>query len=167
MKNTTFNIIALKKYTKKSQINYFNCADDNIIIWDSRGHFAIKTKKIIYSAELKTALPTFEQYEIPQCIKRILIDGQWETVPEIRKTNILYQFKDDTISSIFYNPNSDYITEINTDLLNIIKPVEKYTIKQIETKSPVLFTDGITNIILMPMYNKELKNNILKSIGEK
>lgn len=166
MKNTLFNTTSIKKATKNNQLNYFRCADDNIIIWNGKGTFAIMTKQIIFDDEIKTALPTFEQSELPRCIKNIFIEYQWETVPEIRKTNTLYQFPDDTIANIFYNSDSDYITAINTELLNIIKYIENYTIKQLEIKSPVLFTDGLIKIVLMPLYNKDLKNNILKDIGK-
>ena len=50
--------------------------------------------------EIQTALPTFEQKEIPTCIKNIFVNVDWETVPEIRKTNILYQFPNDIITKI-------------------------------------------------------------------
>lgn len=102
MKTALFNIQAIKKKSiKKSQLNYYNCADDNVIIWNTNGFYAIKTKKIIFETEIQTALPTNEQTEIPACIKNIFVNVDWEIVPEIRKTNILYQFPDDKITNIF------------------------------------------------------------------
>ena len=166
MKNVIFNIQAIKKSIKKSQLNYYNCADDNVIIWNSNGFYAIKTKKMIFAEEIQTALPTFEQTELPQCIKNIVLSETWETVPEIRRTNILYQFPDDKITNIFYNAENDYITAVNTELLNIIKYIENYTIKQPDPKSAILVTDDITNIVIMPMYNKYLKDNIIKEINK-
>lgn len=166
MKTTLFNTQAIKKSIKKSQLHYFNCADDNVIIWNTSGFYAIKTKKIIFETEIQTALPTNEQTEIPACIKNIFVNVDWEIVPEIRKTNILYQFPDDKITNIFYNAENDYITAVNTELLNIIKYIENYTIKQLDPKSAILFTDNITNVVIMPIYNKYLKDNIVKEINK-
>jgi hypothetical protein len=164
MKTTIFDISALKKATKQSQLNYYKCADDKVIVWDSKGLFAIMVNQFIFDAEIIPALPTFPQSDAPRVIKDIFTDPAWETVPEIRKTSILYQFPDDKIANIFYNNDKDYITAFNVELLNIIKYIENYTVRQVTPKQGALFSDGGTKIVIMPMYCKDLKEKIISDI---
>ena len=166
MKTVIFNTPAIKKANGKAQLMYYRCGDDNGIVWSTLGHFAIMTKQFIIDEEIKKNLPTFETTELPACIKNVFVNTDWETAPEIRDTNILYNHPTCKTVNVFYNPDNNYLTAINPDYLKMIKFIENYTIRQQTVKSPIMFQYDITRIAILPIYIKELKQNIMDAISK-
>lgn len=166
MKTVIFNTQAIKKANGKAQLMYYRCGDDTGIVWSTVGHFAIMTKQFIIDEEIKKNLPTIETTELPVGIKNVFVDTEWETVPEIRNTHILYNDPACKIVNVFYNPDNNYLTAINPDYLKMIKFIENYTIRQQSVKSPIMFKWNTIRIVIMPVYIRELKQNIIDRIGK-
>lgn len=156
---TLLNITALKKYCKNSQVNYYNCADDKIIMWHDGGHFAIMLNKIIFTEEILNHLPTFEQDEIPTCIKKMFVDF-WDDIATLSPTPIAYTMPDGKSTLLYKNKTHNYIVPINAGIVTIFNNIEDYTMYQNSAKTPVLMSNALIKAVICPMWHPRMMDEI-------
>lgn len=164
MKKSIFNITAIKKLSDKKPINYSTTEDDKIIFWNSKGLFAVKCNKYYFEAEIKNNLPT-NPVELPSCIVNHFNAFTENEITVLSETFLLKELPQGITARLYQNYKYDYYTPVDISILKIFNFYENYTPVQYKENTSVLFKNDDINILIMPLYNKGIKEELKKIVN--
>ena len=164
MKKSIFNIAAIKKLSDKKPINYSTTQDDKIIFWNSKGLFAIKCDKYYFESEIKNNLPT-NFVDLPSCIVNHFKAFTENESNVLSETFLLKELPQGITAKLYQNYKYDYFTLIDIQILKIFNFIENYTPLQYKENTSVLFKSDFIDILIMPLYNRGIKEELKKIIN--
>lgn len=159
MKKSIIKSSALKKNANKKPLNYY-ILDNDVIIWNNTGHFAIKCNKLFFEIEIQQKTPTQMALELPACIINTFNNFKDNTSEILAHTFITIQLNNMNCY-LFQNIKHKYLSPININLLHIINNIEDFTPYQQKQNSAILFKNDFFEILLMPIRNTGIKEKII------
>ena len=164
MKKSFFNIAAIKKLSDKKPILYSTTEDGKIIFWNSKGLFAIKCNKMLFEYEIMNSLPTSNITELPTCIVNHFKAFTENDSSILSETFLLKELPQGITAKLYQNYRHDYYTPVDISILKIFNFIENYTPVQYKENSGVLFKSDDINILIMPLHNRGIKEDLKKII---
>ena len=161
MKKSILNITALKKNTYKKPLNYY-IEENSVTIWNTCGTFCIKCSKILFELEIQNNIPTNNIQEPPEAVKNVF--NGYVDAEMLIHTFITYKLQDKN-AYLFQNKKYKYISPIDTELLKIINNIADFTAWQYKANTGILFRNDFLKVILFPLRNDRIKENIIE-LGE-
>jgi hypothetical protein len=165
MKKSIFNITAIKKLSDKKPLLYSTTEDGKIIFWNSKGLFAIKCDKYYFESEIKNSLPTSNIPELPTCIVNHFKAFTENETTVLSETFLLKELPQGITAKLYQNYKYDYFTPIDVQILKIFNFIEDYTPVQYKENTSVLFKKDCIDILIMPLFNRGIKEDLKKIIN--
>ena len=165
MKKSFFNIASLKKLSDKKPLLYSTTEDGKIIFWNSKGLFAIKCNKMLFDYEIVNSLPTSNIPELPTCIVNHFEAFTENETTVLSETFLLKELPQGVTAKLYQNYIYDYFTPIDIQILKIFNFIENYTPVQYKENTSVLFKSDDINILIMPLHNRGIKEDLKKIVN--
>ena len=163
MKKSMFNLSALKKQANKKTI-VFAELENAVIFWNQSGTFAAKVSKFLFDTAIKNTIQTEQTARTPECITNFFETFEKNVDSVLIDTSLTMTLKDKTVH-LYQNHKNKYITAIDIKRLNIIQDLKDFVPLQFKQISPVLFKSDMASIIICPVYNAGIKEQII-DLGE-
>ena len=164
MKKSIFNITAIKKLSDKKPLLYSTTEDGKIIFWNSKGLFAIKCDKYYFESEIKNNLPT-NLVDLPTCIVNHFKAFTENETTVLSETFLLKELPQGITAKLYQNYKYDYFTPIDVQILKIFNFIEDYTPVQYKENTSVLFKKDCIDILIMPLFNRGIKEDLKKIVN--